>query len=178
MTETSSSVTWQWKERLQRGFRRFGGLLAIVTLLIKAMISQVDVHVKTYSVKHFKYVHFIVCQLYLYIVVQLLSCVGLFMTPWTAARQASLSFTVSQSLLKFMSTELVVLSNHLIFCCPLLLLSSIFPSLRVFSNESALCNKWPKYWSFSFNISPFSEYSGLISFPTDWFDLLAVQGIL
>ena len=105
MTETSSSVTWQWKERLQRGFRRFGGLLAIVTLLIKAMISQVDVHVKTYSVKHFKYVHFIVCQLYLYIVVQLLSCVGLFMTPWTAARQASLSFTVSQSLLKLRSIE-------------------------------------------------------------------------
>ena len=89
-------------------------MLAIVTLLIKAMISQVDVHVKTYSVKHFKYVHFIVCQLYLYIVVQLLSCVGLFMTPWTAARQASLSFTVSQSLLKFMSTESEILTNRLI----------------------------------------------------------------
>ena len=158
MTETSSSVTWQWKERLQRGFRRFGGLLAIVTLLIKAMISQVDVHVKTYSVKHFKYVHFIVCQLYLYIVVQLLSCVGLFMTPWTAARQASLSFTVSQSLLKFMSIEsvmllsllkfmsieTVMLSNHLTLCHLLLLLPSIFPSIKVFSNESAHSSKWPK----------------------------------
>ena len=97
------------------------------------------------------------------------------MTPWTAAHQASLSFTISQSLLKLMSTELVKLSNHLILCCPLLLLLSIFPSIRVFSNELALCIRWPKYWSFSFSISPFNEYSGLVSFRIDWFDL-AVHG--
>ena len=106
----------------------------------------------------------------------MLSCVQLFVTPWTAALQASLSFTISQSLLKFMSIELVMLSNHLILCCPLLFLPSIFLSIRVFSNEEALSIKWPKYWSFS--ISPSNEYSGLISFRIDWFDLLAVQGIL
>ena len=98
-------------------------------------------------------------------------------TPWTATCQAFLSFTISQSLLKFMSTELVKLSNHLILCCTLLLLLSIFPSIRVFSNESALCIMWPKCWSFSFSISPSNEYSGLISFRIDWFDL-AVQGTL
>ena len=106
--------------------------------------------------------------------VQSLSCVRLFTTPWTAARQASLSFTVSQSLLKLVSIELVMPSIHLILCCPLLLLSSIFPSITIFSNESALCIKWPKHWSFS--ISPSNEYSELISFRIDWFDLLAVQG--
>ena len=106
--------------------------------------------------------------------VQLLSCVQLFVTPWTAARQASLS----QSLLKLMSIESVMPSNHLILCHPLLLLPSIFPSIRVFSNESSLHIKWPKYWSFSFNISPSNEYSGLISFRMDWLDLLAVQGTL
>ena len=100
-----------------------------------------------------------------------------FDAPWTAAHQAPLSFTVSWSLLKFKSIELVRPSNHLILCCPLLLLS-IFPSIRVFSNESALPIKWPKYWSFSFSISPPYEYSGLISFRMDWFDLLAVQGTL
>ena len=94
------------------------------------------------------------------------------MTPWTAACQASLSFTISQTLLKFMSIELVMPSNHLILCCPLLLLPSIFPSIRVFSNESALCIRWSKYRSFS--IGPSNEYSGLISFRIDWFDLLAV----
>ena len=98
-------------------------------------------------------------------------------TPWTAARQASLSFTISRSLLKLMSIESVMPSNHLILCHPLLLLPSIFPSIRVFSNESVL-HRWPKYWSFSFNISPSTEYSGLISFRIDWFDLLAVQGTL
>ena len=103
-------------------------------------------------------------------------CVQLFVIPWTAACQASLSFTISQSLLKLMSTESMMPSNHLILCCPLLLLPSIFPSIRVFSNESTLHIKWPKYWSFSFSISPFNEYSGLISFRIDWFDLLAVQG--
>ena len=92
--------------------------------------------------------------------------------------QTSLCLTISQSLPKFMSIELVMLYNHLILCCPFLLLPSIFPSIRVFSNESALCIRWPKYWSFSFSISPSNEYSGLISFTTDWFDLLVVQGTL
>ena len=92
--------------------------------------------------------------------------------------QASLSFTVSQSLLKLMSVESVIPSNHLFLCCPLLLLPSIFPSIRVFSNESALGIMWPRYWSFSFSISPSNEYLGLISFRIDWFDLLAVQGTL
>ena len=99
-------------------------------------------------------------------------------TPWTAECQASLSCTVSWSLLRLMSTESVMPSNHLILCCPLLLLSSIFPSIRVFFNELALCIKRPKYWSFSFSISLSNEYSGLISVRTDWFDLLAVQGTL
>ena len=110
--------------------------------------------------------------------VQSLSHVQLFMTPWAAARQASLSITNSQSLLKFISTESVMPSNHLILCHPLLLLLSIFSSIRVFSNESVLCLRWPKYWSFSFSISPSDEYLGLISFRTDWLDLLAVQGTL
>ena len=111
-------------------------------------------------------------------VVQFLSCVRLFVTPWTAARRASLSITISLSLLKLMSIELVMPSNHLILCCPLLLLPSIFPNIRVFSSESALHIKWPKYWSFSFSISPSKEYSSLISFRIDWFDLLVVQGTL
>ena len=110
--------------------------------------------------------------------VQSLSCVRLFATPWIAARQASLSITNSRSLLKLMSIESVTPSNHLILCQPLLLLSSIFPSIRVFSNESVLYIRWLKYWSFSFSISPSNEYSGLISFRMDWFDLLAVQGTL
>ena len=93
-------------------------------------------------------------------------------------RQASLSFTISQSLLKLMSIESVVPSSHLVLCCPLLLLPSIFPRINVFSNESALCIRWPKYWSFSFSISSSNEYSGLISFRIDWFDLLSVQGTL
>ena len=101
-----------------------------------------------------------------------------FVTPWTAACQASLSITNSQSLLKLMSIESVMLSNHLIFCHPLLLLPSIFPSVRVFPSESVLHIKWPKDWSFSFNISPSNEYSGLISFRMNWLDLLAVQGTL
>ena len=97
-------------------------------------------------------------------------------TPWTPARQASLSFTISRSLLKFMSIELVKLSKHLILCRTLLFLPSIFPNIRVFSNESALQDTWPKYWNFSFNISPSNEYSGLIPFRIDWFDFLAVKG--
>ena len=110
--------------------------------------------------------------------VQSLSCVRLFATPWTAACQASLSITNSQSLLKLMSIESVMPSNHLTLCHPLLLLPSIFASIRVFSNDSALRIRWPKYWSLSFSISPSSEYSGLISFRIHWLDLLAVQGTL
>ena len=108
--------------------------------------------------------------------VQSLSHVLLFATPWTAAHQAFLSFIIFQSLFKLMSIKLVMLSNHLILCCPLLLLPSIFPNIRVFSNESAFCIRWPKYLSFS--ISPFNQYSGLISFRIDWFDLLTAQRTL
>ena len=104
--------------------------------------------------------------------------VQLFATPWTAALQVSLSIANSWSLLKLMSTELVMPSNHLIFCCPLLLLPSVFPSIRVFSNESALLIRWSKYWNFSFSNSPFSEYSGLVSYRINWLDLLAVQRTL
>ena len=106
-----------------------------------------------------------------------LSRVQLFATPWTAARQASLSITNSQSYPKLMSIESVVPSNHLILCHPLLLLPSIFLCLRVFSNESVICIRWSKYWSFSFSISPSSEYSGLISFRLDWFDTLQSKGL-
>ena len=112
------------------------------------------------------------------IVVQLLSCVQLFVAPWTSAHQASLSITISRSLLQLMSVDSVRPSKHLALCLPLLLLPSVFPSIKVFS-ELALCIRWPKYWSFSFSINPSSnEYSGLISFRMDWFDLLAVQGTL
>ena len=107
-----------------------------------------------------------------------LSHVRLFATTWTTAGQASLSITISRKLIKPMSIEWVMPSSHLILCPPLLLLPSIFPSIRVFSNESALRIRWPKYWSFSFNISPSNEHSGLISFRMDWLDLLAVQGAL
>ena len=110
--------------------------------------------------------------------VQSLCHIRLFATPWTAAHQASLSITNSWSLLRYTSIELVMPSNHLIPCHPLLLLASIFPSISVFSNESTLCMRWPKYWSFSFSISPSSEYSGLIYLRIDWFDLLAVHGTL
>ena len=110
--------------------------------------------------------------------VQLHSPVRLFATPWTAACQASLSITHSQSLLKLMSIELVMPSNHLILCHPLPILPSMFPSIRVFSNKSVLHIRWPKDWSFSFSISSSNEYSGLISFRMDWLDLLAVQGTL
>ena len=112
------------------------------------------------------------------IVVQSLSRVWFIATPWAGALQASLYITVSRSLLKLMSVESMMPSNHLILCHPLLLLPSIFPSIRVFSSESALHIRWPKYWSVSFSISPSNEYSGLISFRIDWLDLLAVQGAL
>ena len=110
--------------------------------------------------------------------VQSLSRVRLIATPWTIAHQASLSITNSQNLLKLISIKSVMPSNHLILCHPLLLLPSIFPSIRLFSNESVLPITWPKYWSFSFKISPSNEHSGLISFRMDWLDLLAVQGTL
>ena len=115
---------------------------------------------------------------FLFSSVQSLSRVRLFATPWTEARQASLSFTISQSLLRLMSIESGMPSNHLILYHLLLLLPSIFPSIRVFSNESVLHTRWPKYWSFSFNISPSKEHLGLISFRMDWLDLLAVQRTL
>ena len=109
--------------------------------------------------------------------VQSLSCVRLFVTPWTAAHQASLSITNSRNLLKLMSIESLMPSNHLILCHPLLLLPSIFPSIRVFSNESVLCIRWPKYWNFSFSISPSNEYSGLISFRIDGWISLQSKGL-
>ena len=114
----------------------------------------------------------------MYVVLQSLNCVWLFVTPWTAACQAFLSFTISQRLLKLMSIELVMPSNHLILYRPFLFLPSIFPRIRIFSNELALCIRWSKYWNFSFSISPSNEYSGLISFRIDRSDLLAVQGTL
>ena len=110
--------------------------------------------------------------------IQSLSRVPLFVTPWTGARQVFLSITNSRSLPKLMSIELMILSNHLIICCPLLLLPPMPPSIRVFSNESTLGMRWPKYWNFSFNISPSNEHPGLISFRMDLLDLLAVQGTL
>ena len=113
-----------------------------------------------------------------FISVQSLSYVQLFATPWSVGCQASLSITNSWSLLKLMSIESLMPSNHLILCRPLLLLPSIFPSIRVFSNESALRIRWPNYWSFSFNMSPSNEYSGLISFRIEWFDFHAIQGTL
>ena len=122
--------------------------------------------------------HSTFCKKNIVVVVQSLSHVQLFATPWTAARQASLSITNSWSLLKLMSIESVMPSNHLILCRPVLLLPSIFPSIRVFSKESVLRIRWSKYWSFSFSIHPSNEYSGLISFGMDWLDLFAVQGTL
>ena len=112
----------------------------------------------------------------IFIFFQLLSCIWLFVTPWTVAHQDSLSITNSRNLHKLMSIESVMPSNHLILCHPLLLLPSIFPSNKVFSNESVLCIRWPKDWSFSFSISPSNKYSGLISFRIDWLYLLSVQG--
>ena len=126
----------------------------------------------------FSFINWHIADLQYFSSVQLLSLVQLFATPWAAAHQASLSITNSQSLLKLMSIESVMPSNCLILCFPLLLLPSIFPSIRVFSNESVLCIRWPKYWSFHFSISPSNEHPGLISFRMDWLDLLAVQGTL
>ena len=132
--------------------------------------------IKGRALQIFRYPNY--SYIYYHMSVQSLSHVRLFTTPWTIAYQASLSITNSWSLLKLISIESVMPSNHLILCHPLLLLPSIFPRIRVFSNESALCIRWPKYWSFSFNISPSDEYSGLISFRMDWLALLAVQETL
>ena len=118
------------------------------------------------------------CGMYYASSVQSLSRIQLFVTPWTTPRQASQSITNSRSLPKLIYIEALMPSNHLLLCRPLLLLPSIFPSIRVFSNRSALCIRWPEYWNFSFNISPSNEHSGLISFRIDWLDLLAVQGTL
>ena len=118
------------------------------------------------------------CPQRVFVVAQPLSHVHLLTTPWIAARQTSLSFTITQSLLKLMSIESVMPSNHLFLCHPLLLLPSIFPSIWIFSNELFLSIRWPNYWSFNFSIIPPNEYSGLISFRMGWFDLLAVQGTL
>ena len=131
---------------------------------------------QTISVFFEKHIELCLCWLFQFSSVQSLSRVWLFSTPWTAAHQASLSIANSQSLLKLMSIELVISSNHLILCRPLLLLPSIFPSISVFSSESVVHIRWPKYWSFSFSISPSNEHPGLISFRMDWLDLLAVQG--
>ena len=138
----------------------------------------VPVYIPTNSVGGFPFLHSLSSIYCLFSSVQLLSHVRIFVTPWTAARQASLSITNSWSLVKLMSIALVMLFNHLILCSPLPLLPSIFASIRVFSNESVLRISWPKYWSFSFSISPSNEYSGLISFRMDWLDLLALQGTL
>ena len=119
--------------------------------------------------------YIVVHALHIKKLVQSFSCVQLFATPWTAAHQASQFFPISQSLLKLMSTESMILSNHLILYCPLLLLPSIFPRIRVTSNESVLCIRWSKYWSFSFSISPSNEYWGLISFRIDWLDLCSLR---
>ena len=178
-------------------------LLSLYYYCIKSLLSNFNhhfVHMSTYThihtlplcssklerkVQYISWTMKVICYIsrflliYLHISsVQLLSRVWLFVTPWTAAHQASLSVTNSRSLSKPMSIESVMLSSHLILCLPLLLLPSIFPSIRIFSNELALCITWPKYWSFSFNISPSNEHPGLISFRMDWFNLLAVQGTL
>ena len=137
-----------------------------------ALLKEICLNIKSSYIKNND------LSLWYFSLVQSLSHVRLFATPWTAAHQASLSITNCRSLPKPMSTETVMPSNYLILCCPLLRLPSIFPSIRVFPNESALPIRWPKYWSFSFNISPSNEHPGLISFRMDWLDLLAVQGIL
>ena len=140
---------------------------------------QIPIHYTTRKVLSFLFsLEHLFCPILDFLSVQLLSRVQLFAASWTIARQASLSITNSQSSPKPMSIESVMPSNHLILCHPLLLLPLIFLSIKVFSNESALCMRWPKYWSFSFNVSPSNEHPGLISFRMDWLDLLAVQGTL
>ena len=152
--ESHQVVCWLWNQKTQAQFK----LLLCGSLLVSSLGATGPV--------------------FIFVVVQLLSNVWLFVTPWTAAYQASLSFTISLSFLRLTSIESVMPSNHLIRIPPLLFLPSVFPSIRVFPNESALHTRWPKYWSFSFSISPSNEYSGLISFRMEWLDLLAVQETL
>ena len=159
---------------IREGDRDLFGELEIIHILIIVVRTKV-VFVKTHQNVHLKWKHLIICK---FSSVQSLSHVPLFVTPWTAAHQASLSITTSWSLLKLMLVESMLPSNHLILCHPLFLLPSIFPIIRAFSNESVLCIRWPKYWSFSFSISPSNEYSKLSSFRMDWLDSLAVQGTL
>ena len=137
--------------------------------------TKIYVHIKIHTLQEVLFCLVIFSKI---TVVESFSCVWLFAIPWTAAPKASLSFTISWSLLKLMSIELMMPSSHLILCHPLLLLPAILPSIRVFPNESTLYIRWPKYWSFCFSISPSNEYSELISFRIDWFDLLAVKGTL
>ena len=137
--------------------------------------TKIYVHIKIHTLQEVLFCLVIFSKI---TVVESFSCVWLFAIPWTAAPKASLSFTISWSLLKLMSIEFMMHSSHLILCHPLLLLPAILPSIRVFPSESTLCIRWPKYWSFCFSISPSNEYSELISFRIDWFDLLAVKGTL
>ena len=153
--------------------------------LLFVVIYYIAIDKQCIPINHNFMVHFVTScfsmiwlDLKMHIVVQSRRLDWVFTTPWTATCWSSLSFTISWGLLKFMSIESVMPSNYLIFWHPFLLLPSIFAKIRVFSNELAVCTKWPMYWSFSFSISPSNEYSGLISFKTDWFDLLAVQGAL
>ena len=162
-------------------FEHFPQILLTFYHLFERSVFEKDIQVNSRLISSFLPLFkslSLICTCHLFSSVQLLSHVWLSVNPWTAARQASLSITSSQSLLKFMSIELVMPSNHLILCFPLLLLPSIFPSIRVFSNESGLHIRWPKYRSFTFSISPSNEYSGLISVRIEWVELLAVQGTL
>ena len=155
--------------------------MQLLLVLIYSWINEVSIQ-EISILTNCRIFHIIVRNIYIsvwfYVLVQSISHVQLFATPWTVARQASLSFTISWSLLKLMSIESVMPSNLLSLCCPLLFLPSILPSIRVSSNESILWIRWTKYWSFRFSISPSDEYSGLISFRIHWFDLFAVQGTL
>ena len=167
VTSVVYKVVWMYVSVLSIEEEKTEALLCISLSLLQKRINH------EVSVVFFKRIVTV-----LFSSVQLLSCVQLFATPWAAACQASMSITNSWSLLKLMSIESVMPSKHLILCHPLLLQPSIFSSVRVFFNDSVICFKWPKYWSFSFSISPSNEYSGLISFRMDWLDLLAVQGTL
>ena len=162
-------------------FEHFPQILLTFYHLFERSVFEKDIQVNSRLISSFLPLFkslSLICTCHLFSSVQLLSHVWLSVNPWTAARQASLSITSSWSLLKLMSFESVMSSNHFILCHPFLLLPSIFPNIRAFSKESVLCIRWPKYWSFSFSISPSNKYSGLISFRIDWFDLPTFQGTL